>query len=64
MGTEQDIYGIRAILEAISHKKTIDKIWLLRGQQGNLFKSLEKKIYELVVAFKRINYSSVNNCWI
>ena len=50
MRTEQDIYGIRAILEAITHKKTIDKIWLLKGQQGSLFKSLEKKIYELGIS--------------
>ena len=50
MRTEQDIYGIRAILEAITHEKTIDKIWLLKGQQGSLFKSLEKKIYELGIS--------------
>ena len=50
MRTEQDIYGIRAILEAITHKKTIDKIWLLKGLQGILFKSLEKKIYELGIS--------------
>ena len=50
MGTEQDIYGIRAILEAITHNKTIDKIWLLKGHQGSLFKSLEKKIYELGIS--------------
>ena len=40
MRTEQDIYGIRAILEAITNKKAIDKIWLLKGHQGSLFKSL------------------------
>ena len=46
MKTEQEIYGIRAILEAISQDRTIDKIWLLKGQQGNLFRSLEKKIHD------------------
>tara|TARA_B100001057_G_scaffold476820_1_gene545293 strand:+ start:339 stop:1088 length:750 start_codon:yes stop_codon:yes gene_type:complete len=50
MRREQDIYGIRAILEAITHEKTIDKIWLLKGQQGSLFKSLEKKIYDLGIS--------------
>ena len=50
MKTEQDIYGIRAILEAITKEKTIDKIWLLKGQKGTLFKSLEKKIYELGIS--------------
>jgi 23S rRNA (guanosine2251-2'-O)-methyltransferase len=42
----QEIYGIRAILEAIVQEQPLDKIWLLKGQQGPLFKSLEKKIYE------------------
>ncbi|MBV12595.1 MAG: 23S rRNA (guanosine(2251)-2'-O)-methyltransferase RlmB [Flavobacteriaceae bacterium] len=50
MKTEQDIYGIRAILEAITKEKTIDKIWLLKGQKGTLFKSLEKKIHELGIS--------------
>ena len=50
MRTDQDIYGIRAILEAITHEKIIDKIWLLKGQRGSLFKSLEKKIYELGIS--------------
>jgi 23S rRNA (guanosine2251-2'-O)-methyltransferase len=42
----QEIYGIRAIIEAIVQEQPIDKIWLLKGQQGTLFKGLEKKIYE------------------
>ena len=46
MKTAQEIYGIRAIIEAIVQEKTIDKIWLLKGQQGRLFKHLEQKIHE------------------
>ena len=42
----QEIYGIRAILEAIVQEQPLDKIWLLKGQQGPLFKSLEQKIHE------------------
>ena len=41
-----EIYGIRAIMEAIAQDKSIDKIWLLKGQQGHLFKLLEQKILE------------------
>ncbi len=46
MKTAQEIYGIRAIMEAIVQEKTIDKVWLLKGQQGQLFKHLEQKIHE------------------
>ena len=46
MKESQEIYGIRAILEAIVQEQPLDKIWLLKGQQGPLFKSLEKKIHE------------------
>ena len=41
MKTAQEIYGIRAIMEAIVQEKTIDKVWLLKGQEGKLFKHLE-----------------------
>ena len=46
MKTAQEIYGIRAIMEAIVQEKTIDKVWLLKGQKGQLFKHLEQKIHE------------------
>ena len=46
MKTAQEIYGLRAIMEAIPQDKAIDKIWLLKGQQGQLFKHLEQKIRE------------------
>ena len=46
MKTAQEIYGIRAIMEAIIQEKTIDKVWPLKGQKGQLFKYLEQKIHE------------------
>lgn len=46
MKKTQEIYGIRAIIEAVVQEKTIDKVWLLKGQQGQLFKHLEQKIHE------------------
>ena len=60
MKIEENIYGIRAILEAITHQKTIDKIWLLRGNQGNLFKSLEKKIHELGISHSYVPKERLN----
>jgi 23S rRNA (guanosine2251-2'-O)-methyltransferase len=50
----QEIYGIRAIMEAIVQDKTIDKIWLLKGQQGSLFKYLEQKIHEKGISFSYV----------
>ena len=49
-----EIYGIRAIMEAIVQENTIDKIWLLRGQQGPLFKQLERKIHEKGISFSYV----------
>ena len=46
MKKAQEIYGIRAIMEAIIQDKTIDKIWMLKGQKGQLFKHLEQKIHK------------------
>lgn len=41
MEKETKIYGIRAILEAIEADKSIDKLFIQRGLQGTLIKSLE-----------------------
>ena len=54
MKNVQEIYGIRAIMEAIVQEKTIDKIWLLKGQQGQLFKLLEQKIHEKGISFSYV----------
>ena len=54
MKNVQEIYGIRAIMEAIVQEKTIDKIWLLKGQQGPLFKQLERKIHEKGISFSYV----------
>jgi len=41
MEQETTIYGIRAILEALEANKSVDKLFLQRGLQGSLIKSLE-----------------------
>jgi len=35
------IYGIRAVLEAIRSDEPIDKVFIQRGLKGDLFKELE-----------------------
>ncbi len=44
MEKQTHIYGIRAVIEAIEAKETIDKIFIQKGLQGDLFRSLETLI--------------------
>lgn len=44
MKNETQIFGIRAILEAIEAGKTIDKVFLQKGVRGELFTELESKL--------------------
>lgn len=37
---EQQIYGIRAVIEAVNAGKTIDRVFLQKGLQGALYKEL------------------------
>ncbi|MGB0878950.1 MAG: 23S rRNA (guanosine(2251)-2'-O)-methyltransferase RlmB [Polaribacter sp.] len=49
-----NIFGIRAIIEAIESGSTINKVYLQKGLRGNLFYELEKLIKE-----KKISISMV-----
>jgi len=39
-----EIYGIHAIIEAINSGTNIEKVWLLKGNKGSLFKRLEHSL--------------------
>ena len=54
MQNETTIFGIRAIIEAIRSNENIDKIFLQKGLQGDLFKELENLIKK-----ERLNASYV-----
>ena len=41
MGEERYIFGIRAIIEAIGAETPINKVFLQKGLQGDLFSKLE-----------------------
>jgi len=41
MENQTQIFGIRAIIEAINAEKTIDKVFLQKGLKGELFSELE-----------------------
>jgi 23S rRNA (guanosine2251-2'-O)-methyltransferase len=54
MEKSTQIFGLRAIIEAISTNEAIDKIFLQKGLSGDLYKELEAVIKE-----KRLNASYV-----
>jgi len=45
------IFGIRAIIEAVNSEKPIDKVWLLKSNQGKLFDQLLFKLREKKIPF-------------
>ena len=52
--TDNHIFGIRPIIEAIKQGKTIDKLFIQKGLHNDLFSELWK-----LVRIKRINYKHV-----
>ncbi len=66
MKNEYQIYGIRAILEAITSERPINKIFLQRGLKGELFQELEtairkKGISQSYVPIEKLNRLTRNN---
>lgn len=60
------IYGIRAVLEAISSEEPIDKVFIQRGLKGDLFKELEStvrknQINSSYVPIEKLNRLTKNN---
>lgn len=61
-----NIFGIRAIIEAIESGSTINKVYLQKGLRGNLYYELdklikEKKIATSTVPVEKLNRLSKNN---
>ncbi len=66
MEKTSQIYGIRAVLEAISSNEPIDKVFIQRGLQGDLFKELEStvrkhQINSSYVPIEKLNRLTKNN---
>jgi len=54
------IYGIRAVIEAINSKSTIDKIFIQKGLGGSLYKELESLIRENGISFSYVPVEKLN----
>lgn len=66
MQKTNQIYGIRAVLEAINSKEPVDKIFIQRGLKGDLFKELEStvrrnQITTSYVPIEKLNRLTKNN---
>ena len=54
------IYGIRAVIEAINSKSTIDKIFIQKGLGGSLYKELESLSRENGISFSYVPIEKLN----
>lgn len=66
MQNSTQIYGIRAIMEAVNAQKEIDKVFLQRGLQGDLMRDLERllrknEINTVYVPIEKLNRLTKNN---
>lgn len=60
MATENIIYGLRPVMEAIESDKTIDKVLLQRGLQGDLFKELFYQVRQHKIPFQYVPAEKLN----
>jgi len=61
MNTETtNIFGIRAIIEAIESGSTINKVYLQKGLRGNLFYELDKLIKQHKIATSTVPVEKLN----
>jgi 23S rRNA (guanosine2251-2'-O)-methyltransferase len=66
MNDDYQIYGIRAVMEAINSGKSIDKIFIQKGLKGELFHTLamlirEENISSSIVPVEKLNRLTAKN---
>lgn len=57
---EQQIYGIRAVIEAVNAGKTIDRVFLQKGLQGTLYKELLATLQGVQIATQYVPIEKLN----
>lgn len=60
MNNESQIFGIRAVIEAITSDKTIDKLFIQNGLQGELVKELMSLVKEQGVSYTFVPVEKLN----
>lgn len=66
MSKTTQIYGIRAIIEAINNNEPIDKVFIQKGLRGDLYRELEglmrkKGVHNSYVPIEKLNRLTKNN---
>jgi len=57
---EYQIYGIRAVMEALEAGKTLDKVFVQKGLQGNLFRELLSLLQQAQVPVQYVPVEKLN----
>lgn len=60
MSKEAEIYGIRAVIEAINHGQQIDKVFIQRGLKGSLASSLETLVRKRNISHSYVPVEKLN----
>ncbi len=60
MKDESQIFGIRAVIEAIHSGKTIDKLFIQKGLQGELVKELMSLVRNQHISFTQVPIEKLN----
>ena len=60
MKNESQIFGIRAVIEAINSGKTIDKLFIQKGLQGELAKELAQLVKKQNISFSNVPIEKLN----
>ena len=60
MTNSTQIFGLRAIIEAINAEKTIDKVFLQKGLEGELFNALEQLIRQNNISCSYVPIEKLN----
>lgn len=67
MENETKLFGIRAVIEAIDNKQTLDKVWIIKESKGELMRQLLKLLEKNEIPFswvpseKFIKYQNKNH---
>lgn len=60
MKEEYQIFGIRAVIEAINAGKSVDKVFVQKGLKGDLFKELDQLLKENQIATSFVPVEKLN----
>jgi 23S rRNA (guanosine2251-2'-O)-methyltransferase len=58
--TNQQVFGIRAVMEAIESGKEIESLWVQRGLGGSLFLELKQLLREYGIAYQQVPVEKLN----